>query len=194
MTGDLIRLFLFGAVSGGCSVFLFFLRRVQSGAYPSRIPGIPESARRARAKKKRGKILAFFLDFLLAFLAGTYLVLYDATVLGGRGRLFHLFVFFCGLYFVRFLFLSLLFRPTERVFRFAFDLIGVSVFWLFFPIRKCFSFVFANVLGAYLILKRKNDKIRRKTKAKREFERLLIETETAFLPSAVIEAIASRRN
>lgn len=187
-------LFLAGAAAGVFSVALFFFRCALSGAYSERIIPFPKKAKRGTGMKKQGRVLSFLLDFIYVFCTGLYLVLYDATLLGGKGRLFHLAFFFLGFFLVRFLFLSPLYRPTERVFRFLSDLAGAAFFCLCFPIRKTFSVILSILFGLYLILKRKNDKMKRKKQAKREIARLYEEMNTAFLPSAVTGAFAPGRD
>lgn len=195
MTGTLTTLILAGATTGGVSVVLFFVRAALLGSYPDKFVSFPEKGSVRKAKrKKRGAALRFFLDFFFSLFVGTYLVLYDATVLGGRGRFYHLCFFFFGFFLVRFLFLSLLFRPTERVFIFLLDLIRAAIRFLSFPFRKIFSLLFSFLFNVYLILKRNNDKMKRKREAKREIDRIRSEMDTAFLPSDVTEAIASWRD
>lgn len=190
MTRDFLTLIFVGATAGACSVAVFFLRRALSGAFSEPLFGFMRRAKRKKKDQKRGRILSFFLDFLLTLGFGFYFVLYDATVLGGRGRIFHLALFFCGLVTVRGIFLSLLFRPTERFFRYLFGLVGAAWFFFTIPFRKTFSAVFSILFGLYLILKRKNDKIKRKKQAKREIARLFSEMNAAFLPPDVTGAIS----
>lgn len=193
MTKPFLTLFLAGAFFGGVFVLSYFLCRAVSDRRENR-------ARITPKKKKqrlwdRGKaVIRFVLDFVTIFAAGAYLVLYDATVLGGRGRLFHLVVFLIGGTLVRLIFQNMLFRPTERVVTFVFDSV-IRAFSLFLlPVRKCFSLVFTILFRLYLILKRKNDKMRRKKQAKRQIARLHSMMDGAFLPAAVTEAIASGRD
>ena len=190
MTGPLFPLFLLGTAFGGISAFLSLVRGACTGEYPQKRFCFKASGGR---KAKRGKILPFVFDLLFSFLSGCYLVLYDATVLGGRGRLYHLAAFLAGFLAVRYLFLSVLKTQTERVFRFALDLFRFARYCFFYPVRKCFSTIRSILFHAYLILKRKNDKMRMKRKAKREIARLYSDAESAFLPLAVTEALASGR-
>ena len=193
MTGRLLPLFYCGTVAGGCSVVLFFLRRVLTGKYPPRRFRFAFLEKRRKPKRRRAAAVGFFLDFSLCFLFGGYLVLYDATVLGGRGRLFHLAAFFCGWFLVRRVFLSVLFRPTERAVVFCFDLFRFLLRCLFYPGRKCFSLLFAFLSSLYLILKAKSDKIRSRGRAKREIALIEKDAFGAFLPDAITEALVSGR-
>ena len=190
MTGPHLTLFLLGTAAGGISAVLSLVRRACIGEYPQKRFLFRASGRR---KARRGRILPFLFDLLFSLLTGCYLVLYDATVLGGSGRLYHLAVFLIGFLTVRYMFLSLLKEQTERVFRFWLDLFRLVRYCLFYPGRKCFSLIRSILLFSYLILKRKNDTMRRKRKAKREIARLYSDAETAFLPLAVTEALASGR-
>lgn len=194
MTGSLLPLFLCGVTAGVCSVLFFFLRGLFAGRYPPRrfLLLLPKSVK--KKKKKQGRTLGFLLDFAFCFLFGAYLVLYDATVLMGRGRIHHLCAFLFGCFLVRRLFLSVLFRPTERVIVFFLDLLRFLVRCTFYPVRKCFSLLFAILSSLYLILKAKNDRIRMKRKAKREIGSIEGDAGRAFLPAAVTEAIASGRD
>ena len=189
MNEAIITLFVCGLAAGGCSVVLCFLRRASAGAYPQRT--FQKSKTSKSKKKKQGRMTNCSLDFLFCFFVGTYLVLYDATVLGGTGRFYHLAVFFFGFALVRYLLLSVLFRPVEWTFRLLLDLWRAAVWSLTFPLKKCFSFFFGFLYGAYLIMKRKNDKMKAKRKAKREIARLLSGSETAFLSSGATEAVFS---
>lgn len=193
MTGRLLPLFFCGTAAGVCSVALFFLRRALAGEYPPCRFRFALREKRRKRKGKRGAVVGFFLDFSFCFLFGAYLVLYDATVLGGRGRLFHLAAFSVGCYLVRRLFLSVLFRPTEYAIVFCFDLFRFLLRCLFYPVRKCFSLLFAFLSSVYLILKAKNDRIRLKRRAKREIGSIEGDAGRAFLPAAVTEALASGR-
>lgn len=190
MTRALLPLFLLGSAAGGFSVVLSLVRRACLAEFPQKKFCFKVLGER---KAKRGRILPFTLDFLFCFLVGCYLVLYDATLLGGRGRLYHLGVFIAGFLFVRYLFLSVFKRRTESVFRFLLDLCRFVRSCLFYPVRKSFSLIRLILLSAYLILKRKNDRMKWKRKAKREIARLCSDAETAFLPLAVTEALASGR-
>ena len=181
---------LFGAAAGVISVALSLVRRALLSDFPQRRFRVKGSVER---KARRGRILPFLIDLLFSFLIGFYLVLYDATVLGGTGRLHHLGAFFAGFLASRYLFLSVFRMQTENVFCFFLDLFRLLRSCLFFPFRKCFSLIRSILLSAYLILKRKNDRMKRKRKAKREIVRLCSDAETAFLPLAVTEALASGR-
>ena len=192
MIGSLLALFLAGTAFGVAFVLSFFICRVAS---EHRVRSGGCFGNQTKRRPGRGSAIARFLfDFAVAFSAGAYLVLYDATVLGGRGRIVHLAAFFLGVILVRILFLKLLFRQTERAVSFAFALISVVMRWLCLPLRKCFSVLFAILFRLYLILKRKNDKMRRKRRAKREIAGLRSMMDDAFLSSAVTEAIASGRD
>ena len=190
MNGTLFPLFLLGTASGGISTVFSLVRRACAGAYPQKRFRFKSSG---RGKIKRGRILPFLIDLLFSLLTGCYLVLYDATVIGGRGRLYHLAAFLAGFFAVRYLLLSVLKTQTERVFRFWLDLFRFVRYCLFYPVRKCFLLIRSILLFSYLILKRKNDTMKRKRKAKREIARLYSDAETAFLPLAVTEALASGR-
>lgn len=190
MTRAFLTLFFAGAAAGACSVAFRFLRRELCGAYPEPIFGFMKRAGRKKKIRKRGRILSFLLDFLLTFCFGFYLVLYDATVLGGTGRLLHLAVFFSGTVAVRRIALTVLFRPTERFFRYLFGLFGAAWFLLTAPVCKCLRFLFSILFGLYLIIKRKNDTMKRKKQAKRELIRLRSEMNAAFLPPEVTGAFA----
>ena len=193
MTGRLLPLFLCGATAGGCSVLLFFLRRTLEGdGTPRRFRFLYRQKRR-KTKRRRRVALGFLTDFLFCFLFGAYLVLYDATVLGGRGRIFHAVAFFCGVFLVRRVFLFLLFRPAERAVGFCLDLVRFLLRCLTYPARKCFSLLFAFLSSVYLILKAKNDKIRLQRRAKREITAIETDAGRAFLPVAVTESLISGR-
>lgn len=193
MTRAFLTLFLFGLTAGAFSVAVGFLRRSLSGEYPDRVIPFPKEQKRKERRRRRGMIVSFLLDLFLSLLTGLYLVLYDATVLGGRGRPVHLAFFFGGLFFSRFVFLSLFYRQTERAFRFAFDLLYAGIWCLCFPFRKCFSLLFGFLCSLYLIMKRKNDKMKWKRQAKRETARLYREMETAFLPPDLTGALIPGR-
>jgi len=194
----LLPLFLVGISVGGVSVFLHFFFALIAGEYPVRIVRIPirkkKKGNARRKKKRRGCVRKAFLDFFFTFLTGAYLVLYDVTVLGGRGRIHHLAFFFFGVFFARFLLLRLFFGLTENVFRFFFDLIRVAALALTYPFRILLSLFFSILFRAYLILKRKNDRMKMKRKAKREIARLCREADTAFLCVGATETLASGRN
>lgn len=191
MTGAVPTLFICGSAAGVCSVVLFFLRRTCAGMYPQQTFQRIKIDKNRR--KKRGRTAIVLLDLLFCFFVGTYLVLYDATVLGGTGRLYHLATFFVGFLLIRYLLISVLFRPVERLFRFLLDLFRAAVWCLLLPFRKCFSLFFGFLYRAYLIMKRKNDKMKAKRKAKREIARLLSGSETAFLSSEATGAVFSGR-
>lgn len=191
MTGPVFILLRCGFAVGVCSAVLFLLRRAVAGDYPQRT--FRKIVKKKKTRKRKGRVFSFCADFLLCFLTGTYLVLYDATVLGGRGRFIHLAAFICGLILARFLFLSVFFHPIERAFMLVLDCLRAAGWCLLYPFRKCFALFFGFLFRAYLIMKRKNDKIRKKRKAKREIARLLSGSETSFLPSGVTEAIFSGR-
>ena len=183
MIGSFPALFIAGTVFGGLFVLAFFFDLVSS------------DRRGTGVRKRRGRAFARFLfDFVVSFAGGVYLVLYDATLLGGSGRTVHLAVFFLGILTVRFLFLKLLFRPTKRLVSFAFASVSAVVRLVSLPVRKCFSLLFSILCRLYLILKRKNDKMRKKKQAKREIAQLRSMMDDAFLPAAVAEAIASGRD
>ena len=185
-----LPLLLLGTTTGVVSAILSLVRRACRGEFPKkrfRPRGL------ADRKAKRGRFLPFFLDLLFCFFVGCYLVLYDATVLGGSGRFYHLAVFFAGFLLVRYLFLTALKTQIERVFSFLLDLFRFARSCLFYPFRKCFSLIRSILFFLYLILKRKNDRMIKKRRAKREIVRLCAEAETAFLPLAVTEALASGR-
>ena len=191
MNGSVFPLLITGAAWGGISIVLSLFRRASLAEFPQkrfRFKGIGER------KENRGRITPFLIDLLFFLLSGCYLVLYDATVLGGTGRLYQLGAFLAGCLAVRFLFLSVFKKQTEGAFSFLLDLIRFVRSCLFYPLRKCFSVFRSILLLAYLILKRKNDRMKRKRKAKREIDRLCADAETAFLPVAVTEALASGRN
>ena len=78
---------LFGAAAGVISVALSLVRRALLSDFPQRRFRVKGSVER---NARRGRILPFLIDLLFSFLVGCYLVLYDATVLGGTGRLHHL--------------------------------------------------------------------------------------------------------
>lgn len=184
-------LFFAGAVFGGLFVLSFFIGRVDSRR---RRPADSVKRENGKCKRRERTFARFCFDFSVSFAGGAYLVLYDATVLGGRGRLVHLAVFFLGVLSVRFLFLKLLFRPTERAVSILCFFVLTVVRLFCFPVRKCFSVLFSILCRLYLILKRKNDKMRKKKQAKREIAQLCSMMDNAFLPAAVTEAIASGRD
>ena len=194
MTRALAELLLFGAATGFVSVVIFFLsRKIKGVLEPRFFQNRSKKRRRRKTGRKRGGIRTFLLDFLFCILFGSYLVLYDATVLFGRGRPIHLGAFFCGFFLVRKLFLSLLYRQTESLFTFLYDLIGETCRCLFYPIGKTFAFVFSILFRTYLILKRENDKIKTRRKGKRTLARKIRDAQTAFLPAAATEALVSGR-
>ena len=186
MTNFVLPLFLCGVLTGAVSVCVRYLRRVVAGEMPQRL--FPKLAKKKNLGKNMGKPLLFLLDFFFFFLFGAYLVLYDATVLFGQGRLFHFAAFGCGVLMVRYLLLTLLSCVTERVFGIVFDFLRAAVWCVFYPIRKCFSTLYRILFLVYLIIRRKNDRMKWKRKAKRALARLKLESETAFLPKEITEA------
>lgn len=193
MRGAPLFLFLFGAATGAISVAVSIFRRAARGEYPTRWTPPPIREKRKR-KSRRGRIRTILLDFIFTFLTGTYLVLYDATVLGGLGRLYHFAFFLSGFFLLRRLLLFRAYRPCEWVVRLIYDLVRAFVLWLLFPIQKCFSFLFGILSALYLILKQKNAKIKRKKEAKREIKRLYAESDTAFLPAFEIGTFVPGRD
>ena len=193
MTRAYLTLFLFGLTAGAVSVAVRFFRGTISGEYPDRLLPFPRAKKRKGRPKRRVGIVPFLLDLFLTLLTGLYLVLYDATVLGGRGRPVHLSFFLGGFFLSRFVFLSLFGKQTERAFRFAFEFLYAGIWCLCFPVRKCFSLLFGFLSALYLIIKQNNDKMKWKRRAKRETARLYREMETAFLPPDVTGALIPGR-
>lgn len=193
MIGSFGTLFLAGVTFGAVSVVLFFVRRYFNGHCPRCLL----SQRNIKKSEKRGafsRIASFCFDFFLFFFSGTYLVLYDATVLGGLGRIYHLGIFLAGVVLIRRLLLSVLYRPCETIVQGILEVLSALIRLILYPFRKSFSFLSSILCALYLILKQKNDKIKKKKQAKREIRRLFAESDTAFLTAAVTGGFAPGRD
>ena len=170
-----------GLFCGAISVYLSFLKRYRSGEYPSLFPRFLGEFKRKK-KRLRFSPLGVVVDFAFSILIGGYLVLFDATVLSGKGRVYHLFLFLGSMILSRWILSHPLGRMITFLFRFFCDLFRACFFALTFPFRILFrlSARFLSYLG--LILKQKNDRIKKKRKAKRQIRIIRKEMTTAFLP------------
>ena len=172
-----------GVLCGAISVFRSFFKRYRAGDYPPlffRFLG--RSERKSKKKRKRFSITGAVADFFLSLLFGGYLVLYDVTVLSGKGRAYHLALFLGCFFLSRWVLSHPLGSVTTALFRFVCDLIR-AVFLVFtYPLRVFFALFVRFLSYLVLILKRKNDKIKRKRKAKRQIRKRREEMTTAFLP------------
>ena len=167
------------------SVIRSFIKKYRAGEYPPRFFRLPDSF---SFNRKNGKHIfpGAVLDFLVTVLIGGYLVLYDVSVLSGKGRAYHLAVFLCSLFLSRWALNHPLRMILFPILQFFCDLISSCFLVLLYPVRQIFFAGLRFLSFLVLILKRKNDRIRMKRKAKRQIRKRKEEMKTAFLPPAFL--------